>query len=172
MLERLRRWVPTSFLFARLIDRRTVRELNTRCCSIAAQKEARLRADSAVEPTKSENITVTWRRSAECWGLGSVTAWTCDVAGAAPASSLIARKIYGDHQGQRRCLSDPDRSGREGPKNRCGGFQQSGPAYPDMPSFSSQSAICCIAALPPSGSGQSDGEFSRQIASIVHRPVG
>ena len=30
-----------------------------------------MRADSAVEPTKSENITVTWRRSALSWGLGS-----------------------------------------------------------------------------------------------------
>src|SRR4029077_17018525 len=52
-----------------------------------------MRAERAVEPTKSENITVTWRRSAASWGLGSVTAWTCDVAGAAPASSLIARRI-------------------------------------------------------------------------------
>ena len=25
-----------------------------------------MRADSAVEPTRSENITVTWRRSARC----------------------------------------------------------------------------------------------------------
>ena len=31
-----------------------------------------MRADSAVEPTKSENITVTWRRSAVSWGFGSV----------------------------------------------------------------------------------------------------
>ena len=30
-----------------------------------------MRADSAVEPTKSENITVTWRRSAVSWGFGS-----------------------------------------------------------------------------------------------------
>jgi hypothetical protein len=30
-------------------------------------------ADSAVEPTKSENITVTWRRSAESWGFGSIS---------------------------------------------------------------------------------------------------
>ena len=33
-----------------------------------------MRAESAVEPTKSENITVTWRRSAVSWGFGSVSA--------------------------------------------------------------------------------------------------
>ena len=27
-----------------------------------------MRAESAVEPTRSENITVTWRRSAASWG--------------------------------------------------------------------------------------------------------
>ena len=31
-----------------------------------------MRADSAVEPTKSENITVTWRRSAVSLGTGAV----------------------------------------------------------------------------------------------------
>jgi hypothetical protein len=62
-----------------------------------------MRAERAVEPTKSENITVTWRRSAASWGLGSVTAWTCDVAGAAPASSLIARRQrLRQHQHRRR----------------------------------------------------------------------
>ena len=30
-----------------------------------------MRAESAVEPTRSENITVTWRRSAVSWGFGS-----------------------------------------------------------------------------------------------------
>ena len=33
-----------------------------------------MRAESAVEPTKSENITVTWRRSAVSWGFGSADA--------------------------------------------------------------------------------------------------
>ena len=32
-----------------------------------------MRAESAVEPTRSENITVTWRRSAVSWDFGSVT---------------------------------------------------------------------------------------------------
>ena len=31
-----------------------------------------MRAESAVEPTRSENITVTWRRSAVSWAFGSV----------------------------------------------------------------------------------------------------
>ena len=29
-----------------------------------------MRVDSAVDPTRSENITVTWRRSAASWGFG------------------------------------------------------------------------------------------------------
>ena len=32
-----------------------------------------MRAESAVEPTRSENITVTWRRSAVSCGSGSVS---------------------------------------------------------------------------------------------------
>ena len=58
-----------------------------------------MRAESAVEPTRSENITVTWRRSAVSWGFGSVNAGCGDV-GAAPASSAIARNIF------RRCPSE------------------------------------------------------------------
>ena len=46
-----------------------------------------MRAESAVEPTRSENITVTWRRSAVSWGFGSVRRRAAGVAGAAPASS-------------------------------------------------------------------------------------
>ena len=48
-------------------------------------------------------------------------------------------------------------------------------AYSDMPSFSSQSAIACIEApssrtvLSSRASGQGNGEFNRQITSVVHR---
>ena len=49
-----------------------------------------MRADSAVEPTKSENITVTWRRSAVSWSFCS----GCVGAGAATESSRIARSIF------------------------------------------------------------------------------
>ena len=52
-----------------------------------------MRAESAVEPTRSENITVTWRRSAVSCGLrlGSRSGGL-RCAGLAPASSLIARR--------------------------------------------------------------------------------
>jgi hypothetical protein len=49
-----------------------------------------MRADNAVEPTRSENITVTWRRSAVSWGFGSLKAG----AGLPPPNSAIAAKIF------------------------------------------------------------------------------
>jgi hypothetical protein len=56
-----------------------------------------MRADSAVEPTRSENITVTWRRSAVASARGTAVgggADACAGAGAAsgvtPANSAIA----------------------------------------------------------------------------------
>ena len=51
-----------------------------------------MRADSAVEPTKSENITVTWRRSAASRALGSIAG--CGDTGKAPASSAIASSSF------------------------------------------------------------------------------
>ena len=60
-----------------------------------AKSSGSMRAESAVEPTRSENITVTWRRSAESGG--SAQRWT--QATAIPEfpllesfSSAIARK--------------------------------------------------------------------------------
>ena len=44
-----------------------------------------IRAESAVEPTRSENITVTWRRSAVSTG--------CDVAGGAAATKARGRSF-------------------------------------------------------------------------------
>ena len=49
-----------------------------------------MRAESAVEPTKSENITVTWRRSAVSWGFGSISG----AAGRGSASKLADRAQY------------------------------------------------------------------------------
>ena len=57
-----------------------------------------MRADSAVEPTKSENMTVTWRRSPVSCGFGSGCVGWGD--GTAPASSAIAANIF------RRCPSE------------------------------------------------------------------
>ena len=53
-----------------------------------------MRPESAVEPTRSENMTVTWRRSAVSWALGSVPTAGSVVNGAALLSSPIARKIF------------------------------------------------------------------------------
>ena len=46
-----------------------------------------MRAESAVEPTRSDNITVTWRRSAVSWGFGSVAVAGSSGARAAPATT-------------------------------------------------------------------------------------
>jgi hypothetical protein len=56
-------------------------------------------AESAVEPTRSENITVTWRRSAVSGVFGSANGG-CGEIGAAPESSAISRNIF------RRCPSE------------------------------------------------------------------
>ena len=49
-----------------------------------------MRAESAVEPTKSENITVTWRRSARSSGgaLGVLDAVAASTEGALPPASV------------------------------------------------------------------------------------
>src|SRR5215472_12145898 len=49
-----------------------------------------MRPDSAVEPTRSENMTVTWRRSARSSGcaLGALDAVAASVEGVLPLASL------------------------------------------------------------------------------------
>src|SRR5580704_13072597 len=49
-----------------------------------------MRAESAVDPTRSENITVTWRRSARSSGcvLGALDAVVASTVGALPLPSL------------------------------------------------------------------------------------
>ena len=56
--------------------------------------------DIAIEPTKSENITVTWRRSAVSWGFGSTPPAGLCFDAYAPGSSAIAASIL------RRCPSE------------------------------------------------------------------
>src|SRR5262247_1965945 len=48
-----------------------------------------MRADSAVEPTKSENITVTWRRSARSsgWALGALDGVAASTDGVLPVAA-------------------------------------------------------------------------------------
>ena len=61
-----------------------------------------MRADSAVEPTKSENMTVTWRRSAVSRGDASTAAGPGEGAGLAlalPRRAAMASKSF------RRCPS-------------------------------------------------------------------
>jgi hypothetical protein len=49
-----------------------------------------MRAESAVEPTRSENITVTWRRSAVSAGLG-VAGRAAAMAATGPLFSMPSR---------------------------------------------------------------------------------
>src|SRR5712691_6409342 len=60
---------------------------------IARRSSGSKRADSAVEPTRSQNITVSWRRSAALPrdGVGSATGWGAGSPSAAIALSMILR---------------------------------------------------------------------------------
>jgi hypothetical protein len=111
-----------------------------------------MRAERAVDPTKSENITVTWRRSAVSLAAssgavdGDVWRSATDAIGDAPCSR-IARNIF------RRCPSEtPSRSKSWSVSSlrtsMSMSFSAKRCAYSDMPSFSSQSAIRCTAAHP------------------------
>ena len=51
-----------------------------------------MRAESAVEPTRSENITVTWRRSARSSGCGVRTACPLSASADGGLPSVLARK--------------------------------------------------------------------------------
>ena len=53
-----------------------------------------MRVDSAVEPTKSENITVTWRRSAVSRAFGSAPAAGSVVTGVAPPRLADGREHF------------------------------------------------------------------------------
>ena len=65
-----------------------------------------MRADSAVEPTKSENITVTWRRSARSSGcaLGALDVVAASTEGVLPLASL--RRAAMASSSFTRCPSD------------------------------------------------------------------
>ncbi len=60
-----------------------------------ARSSGSMRADSAVEPTKSENITVTWRRSARSSGrgLGVLGAVAVSTEGTLRSASLCSAAI-------------------------------------------------------------------------------
>ena len=67
-----------------------------------------MRAESAVEPTRSENITVTWRRSARSsgWALGALDAVVASTEGALPLASLRSAAMASSSF--TRCPSDGD----------------------------------------------------------------
>ena len=67
-----------------------------------------MRAESAVEPTRSENITVTWQRSARSSGeaLGALNAVATSAEDALPLASV--RRAAMASRSLRRCPSDAD----------------------------------------------------------------
>jgi hypothetical protein len=107
----------------------------------------RLRDALAIgEPTRSVNITVSWRRSASSWRVGLVSLSAAGAAAStdAPPRSRIARSL-------RRWPSETPRSFRSWSVNSgrtLASMSLSAKrwAHSDMPSFLSQSAIGCIAA--------------------------
>ena len=112
------------------------------------------RAESAVEPTRSQNITVTCRRSATSRGFGSVVVVGPAGAGAAPASSADGREHFSP-------VPEQDTDFLESPDQSDGGvtatsiaFSAKRSAYSDMPRFSSHSAISRNAILPRRSSSE------------------
>ena len=108
-----------------------------------------MRDESAVEPTRSENITVTWRRSAaSCCVTGGATGGV-GLGGpfSTPRSSAMACSS------SRRCPSDATPSSFRSWSVRSRrmaivmSFSAKHFAYCPRPSFSSQLAVCCVAAL-------------------------
>jgi hypothetical protein len=105
-----------------------------------------VRAASAVEPTRSENITVICRRSAVPWGLCSTAAERAAAVVTGTSSPRAASMI-------RRCPSRTPMSlrfwsVRWGSAAMLIPFSAKHSAYCPRPSLSSQSATCCIAAAP------------------------
>jgi hypothetical protein len=103
------------------------------------------RADSAVEPTRSANITVSWRRSAASWGFGSVDGGSAVALATALLRSAIAASIF------HRCPSKTPSAARSA-SVKCRRTETSIPfsskrwVYWPRPRLPSHSAICCIAA--------------------------
>jgi hypothetical protein len=102
--------------------------------------------ESAVEPTRSVNITVSWRRSASSRrvSLDSMGAEGAVTAIETLPRSRIARSILRRSPSKTPSFSR-SWSVRSGRTLRSTRFSTNRWAYSDMPSFLSQSAICCIA---------------------------
>src|SRR5215831_15951560 len=106
---------------------------------ISRKSSGSMPVESAVEPTRSTNITVTWRRSAWSRGLDSDPGASWGVVEASPASSAIARSNL--RRSPRRTTPIPWRSSsvrsrRISKSIRCSAKRS---AYSDNPSEASQS---------------------------------
>ena len=109
---------------------------------------------------------MTWRRSAASWRdvsdcRGATTG--PQVAVAVARAGNRTQYFAAMPERRRQVFSGPDQSGREGLKSIS--FSAKRSAYSDMPSFSSQSAICCIAAFPASC-----GAFNSHVDFAAERP--
>ena len=106
-----------------------------------------IETESAVEPTRSANITVTWRRSASSRGFDSGVPVSWGVAEVVRASSAIARNILrrSPSRTPRSLRSWSVRSDRIGRSIR---FSIKASVYSDNPSEVSHSLIAGIAAPP------------------------
>ena len=132
-----------------------------------------MRAESAVEPTKSENITVTWRRSARSSGgaLGALDVVAASTEGALPLASL--RRAAMASSSFTRCPSDATPSSFRFSCVRLGrtvssiSFSRNAASYFPRPRLRSQTTMsmtaphnqgCCTSSCGP-------GEVSRRSRS-------
>jgi hypothetical protein len=108
--------------------------------------------DSAVEPTRSENITVTWRRSAR-----PLVASTVAEAGGAAISLLSARNAAIASRSLRRCpravTPSSFRSSAVRPERTVSSnsFSRNVASYFPRPRLRSQTTTSMVAALAPAG---------------------
>jgi hypothetical protein len=84
---------------------------------ISRRSSGSMRAESAVDPTRSEDITVIWRRSAVSWGLARV-----NVDGGMPGLNWQALQwsltSFVDARAGRLSSQGPDRSNIRAPRNQ------------------------------------------------------
>ena len=124
-----------------------------------------MRADSAVEPTKSENITVTWRRSARSSGraLGALDVLAGSTDGALPLASFRRAAIASSSL--RRCPTMLTPSSFRSSAVRLGrtvssiSFSRNAASYLSRPRLRSQTTTSMTA--PTIGGGAHHGSVRR-----------
>ena len=108
-----------------------------------------MRAESAVEPTRSENITVTWRRSAVSWRLRLRPGGGLRCCGGCACQLANGREHFPPMPEQDADIFEVLIGQMSGVPQTLIPFSAKRWAYSDMPRFLSQSAISCIAAPSP-----------------------